>query len=117
MKSSFDQQFIEQQKQSLLKEKQELEQYLKKLSHEKPEIKGDYKADYQEYGSDEESNAQEYAQTETNIGVVEQLEDKLNLVNAALERIKKGTYGIDSATGKSIDKRRLEANPSAEHNI
>ena len=117
MKSSFDQQFIEQQRQSLLKEKQDLEQDLKTRGHKKKGMVGNYKADYQDFGSDEESNAQEYAQTETDIGIVEQLDDELAKVNNALARIENGTYGLDIETGKKIEKKRLEANPSAEKGI
>lgn len=114
---SFDKEFLLNQKQALLEEKSRLESELANRGQEKKGIKGDYKATYQEYGDDEESNAQEYAQTETNIGIVEKLEHKLSNVNAALERIEKGTYGIDENTGDIIDKKRLQANPSAKENI
>ena len=113
----FDKKFIDQQKQTLLDKKQRLEGELSKRGTNTKENPSDYTAAYQEYGDDEDSNAAEYAQTETNIGVVEQLEESLKKVNAALKRIEKGEYGIDIKSGKPINKRRLLANPSAEIDI
>ena len=47
----------------------------------------------------------------------QQLEKQLEEVVAALDRIEKGTYGIDPETGIAIDRARLEANPSARNSI
>lgn len=117
MDTQFGKEFIEKQKQSLIREKQRLEAELKSRGKEKKSVPGDYKADYQDFGSDEESNAQEYAQTETDTAIVEQLDDELLKVNKAIDRIEIGTYGFDIETGKPIPKERLEANPSAEKGI
>ncbi|MBI2636948.1 MAG: TraR/DksA family transcriptional regulator [Parcubacteria group bacterium] len=108
-----DQSFIEEQKRALLEKKEQLEQDLAARGAKKGSDAADYRAAYQEYGDDEESNAAEYAQTETNLGVVEELEDELAKTCAALERIEHGTYGIDAATGKPIRMERLRANPAA----
>ena len=43
----------------------------------------------------------------------ENLEKQLAEIDAALQRIAKGTYGICEKTGKKIPIERLEANPSA----
>lgn len=50
---------------------------------------------------------------ENRLGVEKELEKYLNEVNAALERIKKGTYGICEKTGEKISDKRLRANPTA----
>ena len=116
-KDIFDKEFIEQQKQALLAKKSKLESELDKRGTKKDENSSDYEATYQEYGDDEESNAAEYAQTETNINVVNQLETELNQVIGALDRISKGSYGIDIESRKPINKKRLIANPAAETDI
>ena len=46
-------------------------------------------------------------------GVIAELAE----VDAALERVDAGTYGIDEETGKPIDPARLEALPTARTNI
>lgn len=116
-KTPFDQSFIEEQKKALFAKAEQLEADLAARGVRKGSDASDYRATYQEYGDDEESNAAEYAQTETNLGVVEELEDELKRTNAALLRIEQGTYGIDAKTGKPIRKERLSANPAAETDI
>tara|TARA_B100001971_G_C18233898_1_gene565798 strand:- start:805 stop:1170 length:366 start_codon:yes stop_codon:yes gene_type:complete len=112
-----DKSFLMEQKKALEIEKKRLQGDLGKLGKEKSYNPNDYKATYQEYGDDEESNAAEYAQTETNTSVVEQLEDELKRVTAALARIDDGKYGLDIHTGKPISKKRLKVYPAAEVDI
>ncbi|MSR73221.1 hypothetical protein EXS61_01265 [Candidatus Parcubacteria bacterium] len=50
---------------------------------------------------------------EENAGILKELEIRYNEILGALERIKKGTYGICSVSGEPIEKERLEANPAA----
>ncbi len=45
--------------------------------------------------------------------ILEQLEKQMSEIDAALERIENGTYGICEISGQPIEKERLEANPSA----
>jgi RNA polymerase-binding transcription factor DksA len=112
-----DKKFLDEQKQELEKEKARLEEALGKIGQEKSGNSNDYKATYQEYGDDEESNAAEYAQTETNTSALEQLETELQAVVLALKGIKEGTYGIDVNTGKPINKKRLKVYPAAQTDI
>lgn len=113
----FSQSFIDEQKKALLAKKEQLEGDLSSRGVKKGSSTSDYRATYQEYGDDEESNAAEYAQTETNLGVVEKLEDELAAIIEALDRIESGTYGIDVETGKPIREGRLRANPAAAVDI
>ena len=115
--TKFNKSFLEEQKESLEKEQTRLENDLNKLGKEKSKDSNDYKATYQEYGDDEESNAAEYAQTETNTTVVERLETELQLVVLALKRIDDGTYGIDIKSKKLINKKRLKVYPAAQTDI
>ena len=54
---------------------------------------------------------------EKDLAILEQLEDELAELQAALARIDNGTYGIDEVTGEPIDPERLEALPTARTNV
>jgi len=58
--------------------------------------------------------AMEYAYRDRRLSVLERLEDQLNDVNRALERIGEGTYGICTNCGQPIQAERLEALPWAD---
>lgn len=47
------------------------------------------------------------------LAVKEVLEKKLDKINSALERIKKGEYGICETCGKEIELKRLRVEPAA----
>lgn len=119
MQSPFDTTFIEAQRVKLEKEYSRLEGELLRRGTT-PFAKGgakDFTPKYQDYGTDEESNVAEYAQHETDLSVGKEFEEEFERVRRALLRIEKGTYGIDVATGKPIEQKRLEAYPAAETNI
>jgi RNA polymerase-binding transcription factor DksA len=67
--------------------------------------------------ADENELADKMEEMEDNSSIVTNLETQLNEVTAALDRIEKGTYGTDEATGKPIERERLEANPSARNSL
>ena len=71
-------------------------------------------SDYDQHPAD---SASDTAEREKDLGILEQLERELLELQAALERIDKGTYGVDENTGKPIDPARLEALPAARTNI
>lgn len=54
---------------------------------------------------------------EKDIAILEQLERELAEIEAALQRLDAGTYGIDEVTGEPIAPERLEALPSARTNV
>lgn len=49
----------------------------------------------------------------TNRAVNDTLEIRYREIQAALERIEKGTYGVCETSGEKIEEDRLEANPAA----
>jgi RNA polymerase-binding transcription factor DksA len=71
-------------------------------------------ADYDQHPADMGS---ETFEREKDLSILEQLEDELAELQAALERIDAGTYGIDEVTGEPIAPERLEAVPSARTNV
>jgi RNA polymerase-binding transcription factor DksA len=54
---------------------------------------------------------------EKDLAILEQLEKELAEIEAALQRLDQGTYGIDELTGEPIAPERLEARPSARTNV
>ena len=113
--NAFDKKFTASQKTKLDQEKTRLEAELSRIGREV--APGDFTASYQDYGSDEESDAAEFAQDESNASVSRQLEDELGRVIRALARIEAGQYGLDIKTGQPISRKRLEAYPAAEADI
>jgi RNA polymerase-binding transcription factor DksA len=71
-------------------------------------------ADYDQHPAD---TASETFEREKDLSILEQLEAELVELQAALERIDNGTYGVDEVTGDPIDPARLEALPTARTNV
>ncbi len=71
-------------------------------------------ADYDQHPAD---TASETFEREKDLSILEQLESELAELQAALDRIDNGTYGIDEVTGEPIDPERLEALPTARTNV
>jgi DnaK suppressor protein len=59
----------------------------------------------------------EVFEREKDMAILEQLEHELAEIEAALQRLDEGTYGIDEVTGAPIAPERLEAYPIARTNI
>ncbi|MFA7244092.1 MAG: TraR/DksA C4-type zinc finger protein [Patescibacteria group bacterium] len=94
--------FLEQQKKSLLAEKERLETKIKELNK------------FPEYGESEDDNAMEMADFESNLSIEEQLKFLLKKINDALKAIDDSTYGTCKSCGEAIEEGRLEAMPYAE---
>ena len=71
-------------------------------------------SDYDQHPAD---MGTETFEREKDLSILEQLEAELSELQAALERIDKGTYGVDEVTGAPIDPARLEALPAARTNV
>lgn len=71
-------------------------------------------SDYDQHPAD---TATETFEREKDLSILEQLENELAELQAALERVDAGTYGIDEQTGEPIDPARLDAFPAARTNV
>ncbi len=104
-------------KKILLEEKSTLETELGGISRINPEDPTDWEAvpDSELNVNDPDHNVRADAVEEyvTRVGVTAPLEERLNEVNSALERIETNTYGICKVCGNAIEEDRLEANPAA----
>jgi RNA polymerase-binding transcription factor DksA len=61
--------------------------------------------------------ASETFEREKDIAILDQLERDLAEIEAALQRLDDGSYGIDEITGEPIAPERLDASPAARTNI
>jgi RNA polymerase-binding transcription factor DksA len=103
-----------------------------RLEHERARV-GELIAELRNEGLDEEQAAQsgdlthydqhpadqgsELFEREKDLAILEGLELDLAEIEAALQRLDEGTYGVDEVTGDPIDPERLDALPTARTNI
>lgn len=111
---------LEQFKKKLIAEKAELEAELSGVGQRSPNVAGVWEATtggMEVDSADENEVADKLEELEENTGIVNSLEKQLTEVNAALDRIENGKYGICEVCGQPIEAERLEANPSARNSI
>ncbi|OGZ63670.1 MAG: hypothetical protein A2998_00670 [Candidatus Staskawiczbacteria bacterium RIFCSPLOWO2_01_FULL_37_25b] len=106
---------IKELKNKLEKEKKSLTSELESFAKKDDSPRGDWETIYpnRENGSMEEE-ADEVQEYDNLLSVEHSLELKLKDVNAALEKIAKGKYGICEKCEKEIDGKRLMACPEAK---
>ena len=105
--------FIAEMKTKLLAEEKTLNEELKTIAHRE---NGDFQANYPEYGRHPDENAEEIADFQARASTTETIEDRLQAVKAALQRISDGTYGM-TPDGEKIPEERLRANPAATDKV
>jgi RNA polymerase-binding transcription factor DksA len=101
---------------ALTAEKSRLEAELATVSKPNPQNPGDWDTKVEsrdDNRADENDNADALEDLVNDESVVRQLEGQLLEVNAALDRIEAGTYGVCEIGGEEIEAERLEANPAA----
>lgn len=101
-----DDKTIEEIKKGLLEQKQQILKDLKDISN-------DDKVKFPDFGDKPDENAQEIGEYTTNLATDKVLEATLKDIDASLERMEKGTYGICKYCGLPIDEKRLKARPVA----
>lgn len=111
---------VEYFKAKLNSEKADLEAELQEIGQKNPALREGWEATSKNIevdSADENEVADKFEEYEGNSGILRQLENQLAEVNAALDRIAKGIYGVCQVCGKPIEKERLEANPSSRSSI
>ncbi|HNY97808.1 MAG TPA: TraR/DksA C4-type zinc finger protein [Candidatus Pacearchaeota archaeon] len=115
--------FIKNQKEKLILEKKSLEESLSSFASKDKKLKGDWDTSFPNYGENESGNAgegsldaeaDEVEEYEKNLSVEHTLEEKLQRVSNALEKIENGNYGKCKNCNKEIEKERLEIMPEAD---
>ena len=97
----------------LLAEKERLTKELSEFDKRNPKNIEDWNAEFQNIGDKEDENAEEVNAFSTNLTLERTLEATLRDAEKALDKIKKGTYGICKYCNKEIDEKRLRARPSS----
>jgi RNA polymerase-binding transcription factor DksA len=90
------------------------------IAEQRTEIDGEVTADDSElsdYDQHPADSASDTFEREKDLGLLDDLEAELAEVEAAIERIDNGTYGVDEVTGEPIDPARLDAVPTARTNV
>src|SRR3954449_13007284 len=83
------------------------------LDEEQSEQTGDL-THYDQHPADQGS---ELFEREKDLAILEGLEADLAEIEAALQRLDEGRYGVDEITGDPIDPARLDALPTARTNV
>jgi len=112
-KTAFSKDFLEKIESMLSAQKTKLEKELLKFTKKSQNLADDFDTQFPEYGDKDDENAAEVAEYINNLPVEEGLEKTLRDANKALERIKKGTYGICKYCSKPIEEKRLLARPTS----
>jgi RNA polymerase-binding transcription factor DksA len=73
--------------------------------------------DLTHYDQHPADQASEMFEREKDLAILEGLEGDLAEIEAALQRLDDGTFGVDEVTGQPIDPERLEALPTARTNV
>ncbi|GAI03470.1 unnamed protein product [marine sediment metagenome] len=105
-------------KQKLEKERTIIEEQLKRFAKEDKKLKGDWDTRFPHWGGEAggaglEKAADEVEEYSTLLPIEYNLELKLKNIDLALEKIKKGKYGMCEKCGKKIAERRLKVYPEA----
>lgn len=108
-----DKKTIEKIKKELLSRRQQIAEDLKNTAQNKDNKKGEMRAKFPQFGDKDEENALEVSEYSTNLATEKVLESALRDIDNALERIKKGSYGICKYCGEEIGEKRLLARPTA----
>ncbi|MEK7203345.1 MAG: TraR/DksA C4-type zinc finger protein [Patescibacteria group bacterium] len=104
-----DKKIIDQIKKNLLNRKKQIIKDLKSFTKQDVHEKDIYHAKFPNYGDESDDSVQEVDDYSTNIATEKVLEDTLEDINNALDRITKNVYGICKYCKKPIGEKRLLA--------
>ena len=112
-KSNLSQAFLKNIKENLLERKAKLKAQLNTFAEKDPKQEDNYNSDFPEFGDKEDENAAEVAVFESNLSLEDTLEQSLEMINRALQKIENGTYGLCEKCGETINEERLKIMPTA----
>jgi len=110
---------LEELRQKLEKEKVTIEEELRKFAKRDEKLKGDWDTRFPHWNGSEvgsaalEKAADEIEEYNNLLPIEHSLELKLKNIDLALEKIKKGEYGICENCGKKTEEERLKISPEA----
>lgn len=107
-------------KDKLEKERERLEKDLARVAKKSSNVPGDWEVTLDDLNietSDKNELADVFEELEARAALEDKLEERLILVNQALGRIKRETYGICQTCKEPIEEKRLEVNLVAKNCI
>jgi DnaK suppressor protein len=108
--TEFDDNFIAKQKERLQSLREELLRIMR-AAEEDERTRTEQDADFTEHDAGDMSR--DIFDREVDATIVEQVEQRLAIVERALQKIEEGTYGLSDVSGEPIPRGRLEAVPEA----
>lgn len=118
METKLSKEKLEYFKKKLEDRKKELEKALSYVAQKNPANPEDWETtepDMNVMISDKNELADIFEEFENRAAIEDKLEEKLTFVREALEKVKKGTYGICETGGEMIYEKRLEVYPTAKN--
>ena len=102
-------------------DKKKIESYREKLMTAKAEILKELELEQENFIFNDQGDLVDIADVVINNELLNRLSDldleKLRMIDAALEKIEKGTYGVCEGTGKPIPEARLNALPWTPYTV
>lgn len=108
--TELDENFIAKQKERLQSLRDELLQIMR-VAEEDERTRTEQDADFTEHDAGDMSR--DIFDREVDATIVEQVQQRLAIVERALQKIEEGTYGLSDVSGEPIPRGRLEAVPEA----
>jgi DnaK suppressor protein len=108
--TELDENFIAKQKERLQSLRDELLRIMR-VAEEDERTRTEQDADFTEHDAGDMSR--DIFDREVDATIVEQVEQRLAIVERALQKIEEGTYGLSDVSGEPIPRGRLEAVPEA----
>jgi RNA polymerase-binding transcription factor DksA len=109
----FNEKFIDARRKQLLEERDNLVGSAERLSAEAAQLMEDQDPGDVQFDDESGEGDSLAVERERDLALSAQARDMIAAIDAALERIKDGTYGLSLLSGKPIPKERLEAIPWA----
>lgn len=109
----FSEKFLEEMKTAVLAEKSRLEKELEAFAKRSEHDSSDFETSFSEFGDELDANSHEIEEYTVNKPLELALENSLRDANKALDRIKKGQYGVCKYCKKQIEEKRLRARPTS----
>jgi DnaK suppressor protein len=112
--NELEENFVAQQKERLEGLREELLRVLRG-AEEDERTRGENEGDFTEHDSGDMSR--DIYDREVDATIAEQIQQRLEIVDRALQKVEEGTYGLSDVSGEPIPRGRLEAVPEAVRTV
>ncbi|MCX6784751.1 MAG: TraR/DksA C4-type zinc finger protein [Candidatus Komeilibacteria bacterium] len=113
MTQAFSESFLAEMKDNLLQRKKQLEDQLLTFATPDPKQSSNYNAEFPRFGEEEDENASEVSAFENNLTLEGTMEQSLEMINRALQKVEAGEFGLCEKCNQPISQERLRVFPTA----